>query len=179
MIDGNDADTVLSNELRTVCTPLKTNAQRWSMLIATSCASALAAGPVNSWPTLEPLLEGAGLFAESTSQQSNLSSVYAVATACGYFSTLFSGLLYDRLGGCAVACVGALIASVGLLLMAVASYLPSQLSVLMYVGYPIATVGGLLNSYGIFVFMWVFPERQVCAWCQRIANACVAVYLYF
>eukprot|EP01050_Picozoa_sp_SAG11_P021917 SAG11_NODE_4006_length_2110_cov_4.275982_1_plen_329_part_10 len=147
---------------------LRTRRQQWTALIITSMASALAAGPVASWPTLEPLLIGAGIFnsteilnatARVASQQEQLTVCYDVANSLSLCTALLFGIWYDHYGGQWAAVCGALVAAVGLLLMAAAAFWP-LLSSLMYVGYPMASIGGSLNSYGIFVFIWVLPEHQ-------------------
>ena len=122
-------------------------------------ACAIASGPVAAWPTLEPLLINAGVW-KNEGTHSNLDAVYGLSTAVQLGSSLPAGWIYDRYGGRVAALVGALLAAVGLVIMSVACFFPAQLSWLMFVGYPLAMLGGGINSYGIFAFMWLMPDDQ-------------------
>jgi len=138
---------------------LRTTKQRWIALIVCCSACALASGPVGAWPTLEPLFIECGLFA-GPNQNSNLNSVYGLATACSLAGSLPAGFLYDRIGGQKCALYGALFTSVGLLLMAAACFYPAQMSWAMFFGYPLAQFAGQINTYGMFAFIWLLPSHQ-------------------
>jgi hypothetical protein len=44
--------------------------------------------------------------------------------------------------------------------MSVSCYFPASFSWLLFLGYPLAMLGGTINSFGIFAFMWLLPEHQ-------------------
>lgn len=86
--------------------------------------------------------------------------VFSVATAVQLGTALPAGWIYDRFGGRAASLGGALMAAVGLLFMSAACYWPASLSWLLFIGYPVAMLGGMINSYGIFAFIWLLPNDQ-------------------
>lgn len=51
-------------------------------------------------------------------------------------------------------------AAIGLVLMSLSCYYPPSLSSLLYFGYPLAMLGGIINFYGIFAFLWLLPDDQ-------------------
>ena len=42
----------------------------------------------------------------------------------------------------------------------VATYYPASSSWLLLIGYPVAMLGGQINSFGIFAFLWLLPNDQ-------------------
>jgi len=138
---------------------LRSTNQRWTALIVVCCACALASGPVGAWPTLEPLFIKCGLFA-GPSQKESLNTVYGLATFFQLAGSLPAGFLYDRVGGRNCALYGGLFTALGLLLMGLACFYPAQMSWAMFVGYPLAQFAGIINTYGVFVFIWLLPNHQ-------------------
>lgn len=138
---------------------LKTDRQRWTAFCITTVMCALASGPVSAWPTLEPVLMKADLF-KGMGQEQMFGAVYSFSIAAQLGVSLPAGWLYDRYGGRFCCFWGALVAAVGLLLMAASVFWPVQCWWAMFLGYPIAMIGGQINTYGIFVFIWILPEHQ-------------------
>jgi MFS family permease len=122
-------------------------------------ACALASGPVAAWPTLEPLLLDAGVW-EKGQPHANMDAVFGVATAIQMGASLPAGWIYDKYGGRAASLGGALAAAAGLVLMSAACYWPAGFSWLLFIGYPLAMLGGQINSYGLFAFIWLLPDHQ-------------------
>jgi MFS family permease len=129
------------------------------ILCSLQAACALASGPVAAWPTLEPLLLDAGVW-ENHNPHAKMDAVFGVATAIQLITALPAGWIYDRYGGRAASLGGALMAGVGLVFMSAACYFPAAFSWLLFIGYPLAMLGGTINSYGIFAFMWLLPDDQ-------------------
>lgn len=96
---------------------LKTDRQRWTAFCITTVMCALASGPVSAWPTLEPVLMKADLF-KGMGQEQMFGAVYSFSIAAQLGVSLPAGWLYDRYGGRFCCFWGALVAAVGLLLMA-------------------------------------------------------------
>jgi hypothetical protein len=63
------------------------------------------------------------------------------------------------LGAKTTSVLGGGIAITGLAGMALAITYPS-LNWLLYLAYPCATVGGGLNTYGVYGFLWIYPDHQ-------------------
>ena len=135
----------------------ETRWRRWCTLFATVSVCALASGPVAAWPTLEPLLEEEGVF-RGARQQASFDAVYSLAMVAMLSSSLPSGLLFDKGGGRFCGVLGAAAAAVGLFLMAMAAWWPAEWDWLLYFAYPLATGGGMLNSYCMYSFIWLLPE---------------------
>ena len=135
---------------------------RWAALILTTAACAIASGPVASWPTLEPMLLDAGVWesAGDAAAHANLDAVYGASVAVQLGSSLPAGWIFDRYGGRVAALGGALLAATGLLLMGAATCFPASWSWLLWLGYPTAMLGGQINSYGLFSFLWLLPDDQ-------------------
>ena len=136
-----------------------TRSRTWRSMLVVISASALASGPVASWPTLEPLVREAGVFKNAEDPKTNFDICYAVSMCFLFASSLPSGILMDKCGGRACGVVGALMASVGLLLMGAATTFPAQWDWLMFYGYPMATAGGMINSFCMYTFIWLLPDR--------------------
>ena len=147
---------------------LQTERGRWIALGITAAMCAVASGPVGAWPTLEPLLINAGVFAGGghadpaatlLAQQTALDVCASLAIAVQMASILPAGFLYDRVGGRECAVYGAAIASVGLGTMGIACHFPENFSWLLYVGYALAQVGGSINTQGVMTFIWLMPAH--------------------
>mmetsp|Transcript_32345 Transcript_32345/g.81495 ORF Transcript_32345/g.81495 Transcript_32345/m.81495 type:complete len:528 (+) Transcript_32345:116-1699(+) len=138
---------------------LRTTKKRWIALVVVCCACALSSGPVGAWPTLEPLFIKCGLF-KGPNQSESLNAVYSLATACQLGGSLPAGFLYDRIGGQKCSLYGGLFTGLGLLIMSMACFYPEQLSWAMFVGYPLSQFAGQINTYGVFVFIWLLPSHQ-------------------
>ena len=75
--------------------------------------------------------------------------------------SLPSGLLYDKFGGRLCGCAGAIVAGVGLFGMAGATSFPQHLSWLMYPSYSLCNLGGTVNTYSVYVFLWLVRRRRL------------------
>eukprot|EP00756_Hemistasia_phaeocysticola_P063032 Hpha_TRINITY_DN6501_c0_g1::TRINITY_DN6501_c0_g1_i1::g.45912::m.45912 len=160
----SETDPLLGTPHKHISLPphLSTTQGRWAALWATTTACALASGPVASWPTLVPLLLDAGVWAEDGDKgaHANLDAVFSIAIAVQLGASLPAGWIFDRYGGRAASLGGALLASTGLLLMGLATYFPADLAWLLWLAYPVAMLGGQINSFGVFSFLWLLPEHQ-------------------
>lgn len=134
----------------------------WAALGWLMLASAVASGPVTSWPTLEPLLMAEGVFQGSGGDDGEASyeAIYSLGLVVLLATGLPAGLLFDRYGGRALGCGGAVTAAVGLVLMAVAARWPDKWDWLLFVGYPIAMLGGTINTFSLYSFIWLLPDHQ-------------------
>lgn len=137
---------------------LNTEYKRWATLLLVAVSGAFASGPFASWPTLEPLLIGEGVWA-GPDQAANLMSVYSIAMGAGMMSTLAAGILYDAIGPRAVGALCAFGCAICLLLMAAAIKIP-MLNNLMWFAYPAATVFGWGNSIDVYAWLWLLPQDQ-------------------
>jgi hypothetical protein len=80
---------------------LKTSRRRWMCLAALCLSCGLASGPIGAWPTIEPLLIDAGVFAQEgkAMQKAHLNTVFSIAAFSQLIGSLPFGWLYDRIGG--------------------------------------------------------------------------------
>lgn len=139
-----------------------TVARRWTSLGVIGAVMCVASGPIASWPTLEPLIISDGAFASRGRevQQELLSECYSVALFVQMATYFVAGLFFDLAGPMAIGVGGALVASVGLGLFAVALMVPGA-DALIFVGYPMAAAGGSACSI---------------AMCTQMAVSCVCMY---
>jgi MFS family permease len=137
---------------------------RWASLFIVSIACVISMGPVMSWPTLEPLMQAQGIFksrGESVETTNSLySEVYQLSNIVMFLASLPSGLLFDAVGGRASGLIGAFGTSLGLLLMAIAAFDAKEYDYLLFIGYPMATAFGMLNTNALYTFIWLIPEDQ-------------------
>eukprot|EP00960_Hanusia_phi_P016928 498376-Hanusia_phi.AAC.2 len=117
----------------------------------------ISAGPVNCWSTLEPMLIKRKVFFGS-GQQQQLDHIYAISNGAGIGGSLFFGMFFDRYGGALSVFWGAVVTGVGLILMGLAISVEGW-NWLLYAAYPITNIGGSMNVYGIYSFLWLFPEH--------------------
>lgn len=137
------------------------------MIIVFLC-SILASGPLQAFPTLEPLLIDAKVFANNCpngilgciEQEIQLSNMYtiAVGVSLGLFCIL--GYIYDRTGPRFTSTLGALGVAVGMIATAVSIYFP-WLNWVLYISLPVTDVFGFLNSFAFIGFIWHVPKYQV------------------
>ncbi|EKX37257.1 hypothetical protein GUITHDRAFT_145099 [Guillardia theta CCMP2712] len=117
----------------------------------------ISAGPVNCWSTLEPMLIQRRVFF-GEDQREQLDHIYAISNGAGIGGSLFFGMFFDRYGGASSVFWGAVVTGVGLMLMALSVSFPGW-NWLLYAAYPITNIGGSMNVYGIYSFLWHFPEH--------------------
>jgi hypothetical protein len=73
--------------------------------------------------------------------------------------TFFEGIMYDRLGARKLAVLGALGSGFGMIIIwAGVKY--TKLNWLLYIGFPFADSCGFMNSFGLWGFIWHYPEFQ-------------------
>ena len=137
---------------------LATEKRRWVSLTIYVGFSVLASGPLQSWPTLEPVLVDMGVF-QGGNQKSRLAEVYSIAQGFSMASALFAGILFDRVGP-RVICVYASLACGLLMAGLVVSISNPALNDLLYVVYPCLTVAANMQNYGVYGWLWLLPESQ-------------------
>jgi len=120
--------------------------------------STLASGPLQSWNTLEPILMQMGVF-EGAGQQGQLTEVFSIAVGFAAGGSCVGGLIYDRIGPKLTATFTAAVASV-LLLMLCASVSIRSLNWTIYVVYPLLTLVGNCNTFGMTAWLWLLPGSQ-------------------
>jgi MFS family permease len=99
------------------------------------------------------------LAARKAYQRSQLNTVYAVGNGIMVTASFPLGISFDRLGAKATSVLGGAIAITGLVGMAAAVTYPA-LNWLLFIAYPCANLGGGLNTYGVYGFLWIYPEHQ-------------------
>eukprot|EP00961_Rhodomonas_salina_P090965 1224180-Rhodomonas_salina.5 len=135
---------------------LKTDRQRWTAFCITTVMCALASGPVSAWPTLEPVLMKADLF-KGMGQEQMFGAVYSFSIAAQLGVSLPAGnrsvILYTCAMPSADTASASGAASVGVLAASSAIAHTNDLQT-------IPLLAGQINTYGIFVFIWILPEHQ-------------------
>lgn len=161
---------------------LKTKKQRWLMLIIVALSGACAAGPVASWPTLEPILIREGVF-EGPHQMDNLSGVFSIASGVGLGSALLSGMLFDLFGPRWCGVVGAFGGATSLVFMAFAVKVQSM-NWLLWIFYPTCVYFGMLTTNGLYAWYWLLPENQnsvssICGSLQVLSDSFCLLAVWF
>ena len=138
--------------------------------IITVLASCVASGPIQSWPTLVPVLEDYGVFGNSSSrfnvteeeQEISLKTVFEVASAIAIMASYPAGVIFDAYGARLCGALGSIVAAVGLAGTAFSILKADRYSWILYISYPLATIGSYIVPYACFGFLWKepFPNYQ-------------------
>eukprot|EP01118_Nematostelium_gracile_P007177 TRINITY_DN2323_c0_g1_i1.p1 TRINITY_DN2323_c0_g1~~TRINITY_DN2323_c0_g1_i1.p1 ORF type:complete len:444 (-),score=35.48 TRINITY_DN2323_c0_g1_i1:89-1420(-) len=118
----------------------------------------IASGPLNSFPTLVPLLMEEKVF-EGENQQFYLSLIYTMSFSIASSLQFFTGVAYDTIGARGSGTLGALLCSIGMFALAIGVRFPSA-NFLLFFGFPWTYQMGMLNSFCLFGFVWFFPRHQ-------------------
>ena len=138
----------------------KTPAKRFSRFLLVFLLCCVASGPLNSWPTIEPLLGELHVLGSTYNHSSTgLNQVQTLGFSFGSLLSIPLGVAYDVLGPGTTAAGGAVSAAIGTLSMAFAIS-NTKYNWILYFAYPLATIGGSMNSMAILGWQWLMPERQ-------------------
>ena len=133
----------------------------WPLLAVGFVLCGVVSGPVQSWPTFEPILGAHGVLGSDVNHTSTqLDDVYSLGTAAGMLLSIPMGVLYDACGGRVVFLTGGLAASLGLCGTALAIS-HRALNWMLFISYPLAVSGGYLTAYGLFDWMLLLPKHQM------------------
>jgi nitrate/nitrite transporter NarK len=138
----------------------QTPSKRFSRFLLVFLLCSIASGPLNSWPTIEPLLGELHVLGSTFNHSSvQLNEVQTLGFSFGSLLSIPLGLAYDVFGPGLTAAGGAFTASVGTLSMALAIS-NTRYNWILFWAYPLATIGGSMNSMAILGWQWLMPERQ-------------------
>lgn len=134
--------------------------KRFFYFMTTFLLCCIASGPLNSWVTIEPLLGELGVLGSTYNHSSSaLNEVQVVGFSFGSLLSIPLGLSYDIFGPRASAAMGAVIAALGTFCMAIAISNTNH-NWMLFFAYPMASLGGSMNSMAILGFQWLMPQRQ-------------------
>jgi hypothetical protein len=128
----------------------------------------LVSGPLSGFPTIEALMVQANVFGEQCGTPANtpceaqlteLGQLYTISLGISIGITFFEGIMYDRLGARMLAFLGAIGTGFGMIIIWAGIKYP-KLNWLLYVGFPVADSCGFMNSFGMWGFIWHYPEFQ-------------------
>eukprot|EP00943_MAST-04B_sp_MAST-4B-sp1_P002154 g2154.t1 len=138
----------------------QTPSKRFSRFLLIFVLCSIASGPLNSWPTIEPLLGKLHVLGSTFNHSSaQLNEVQTLGFSFGSLLSIPLGLAYDVFGPGLTAAGGAFAASVGTFSMALAIS-NTRYNWMLFLAYPLATIGGSMNSMAILGWQWLMPERQ-------------------
>ena len=138
----------------------KTPEKRFFYFLTTFLLCCIASGPLNSWVTIEPLLGELHVLNSTYNHSSSaLNEVQVIGFSFGSLLSIPLGLSYDIFGPRASAAMGALFAALGTLCMAIAIS-NAKFNWILFIAYPMASLGGSMNSMAILGYQWLMPQRQ-------------------
>ena len=132
----------------------------WVECLVVAVAVSVSNGPIIAWQTLEPIMIGDGVYEDLDpgERDEQLDDLNAISLAVGGISCLLAGILYDHFGPRALAVVGAIGTSLGLVGMAAAIQRPSLNGLLgpSYIG---CVFMAFLNSWGSSYYFIRLPSH--------------------
>ena len=133
----------------------------WPTLLLAFVLIGLVSGPVQSWPTFEPLLGARGVLGSTRNSTSvALDQVYSIGSSIGIGLSIPCGIAYDSFGGRFAFGVGAVSAAVGLAGTALAIMSPA-LNWMLFWSYPTAVAGGYFTAYALMDWIWLLPRHRM------------------
>jgi len=168
---SSSASAAASDEpVETTVASTSTNSsfELWSRIIAVYLACILAPGVLPIWSVVQPLFTEAGVFGNSCGdgelgceeQESLLSLAYLTAFALMLIFTWPVGLVFDHMGPRSCSALGALMCMFAQIALVIAVEFPGSFSWLLFIGAIFADLGGMMNGFALFGFLWHEPERQ-------------------
>lgn len=137
---------------------LSTYSRRWASLVIVAATGSFASGPLVSWPTLEPLLVGEGVW-DGPDQQANLAFVYSIAVGASLVASLIAGTLLDAIGPRSLGVWASVATSLCLVLMGLAIR-EKSLNNMLWIVYPAANLLGHASRWDGYAWLWLLPEDQ-------------------
>eukprot|EP00927_Polykrikos_kofoidii_P038987 TRINITY_DN33431_c0_g1_i1.p1 TRINITY_DN33431_c0_g1~~TRINITY_DN33431_c0_g1_i1.p1 ORF type:complete len:798 (-),score=133.80 TRINITY_DN33431_c0_g1_i1:30-2423(-) len=166
-------------------------ANRWVRLLALSIVCCFACGLIPGASMFVTLFADAGVFKSACGaghighckeQDDNVANCFITASSTMLLVLLPIGIIFDRRGGKYCSCMGAAVASFGVLLLIVTVLgaklgYDSYTSYLLVWGLAVTDFGAMMNSFSLFGLVWHFSDRQTLLICLQVGTYQIASIL--